>query len=122
MADTTRRLAGTAYLFVDGTSYMLAGDFMYSPTKVERETLIGMDAVHGYSEKPAVAYVSGKIRDSGGLKVSSINAMSDVTVTVELANGKTIIARNAWTIEPPVVNTVDGTFDVRWDALSVTEA
>lgn len=122
MADTTNRLAGIAYLSVDGQNYMLAGDFGYSVSKISRETLIGQDRVHGYSEKPHAGSMSGTIRDAGGLSVASFNAMTNVTVTAELANGKTIIGRNMWTTDAQEVKTADGTFEVKWEGMNVEEA
>jgi len=122
LADTTNRLAGIAYLTVDGSNYTLAGDFAYSVSKVQRETLTGQDRVHGYSEKPKAGSMSGSIRDAGGLSVASFNAMTNVTVTVELANGKTIIGRNMWTVESQEVKTAEATFEVKWEGFSVEEA
>jgi|SRR6185312_10381375 len=123
MADTTNRLAGTAFFSVDGTTYALVGEFEYDPSTVERETAVGMDGVHGYIEKPHAAGVSGTFRDSGGLTVADFNAMTNVTVTVELANGKTIIGRNMWTTEAQRVKSTEGTVEVKWEGLqgSVTE-
>ena len=122
MADTTKRLAGIAYLSVDGQTYMLSGDLAYSPSKVTRETLIGQDAVHGYSEKPHAGFISGTLRDSGTLTVAKFNAMTNVSVVCELANGKTILGRNMWTVEAQEVKTMESTFDVKWEGLSVEEA
>jgi hypothetical protein len=122
LADTTNRLAGIAYLSVDGKNYMLAGDFAYSPSSVSRETLIGQDRVHGYSEKPHAGSMSGSLRDAGGLTVADFNAMTNVTVTAELANGKTIIGRNMWTTDAQEVKTAEATFDVKWEGFSVEEA
>ncbi|MDB5853292.1 MAG: phage tail protein [Herminiimonas sp.] len=122
MADTTNRLAGVAYVTVDGQSYMLAGDLGYSPSKISRETLVGQDRVHGYSEKPHAGYISGTFRDAGGLTVAAFNAMTNVTVVAELANGKTVILRNGWTIEAQEVKTSEGTFEVKWESPSVEEA
>jgi len=122
MADTTNRLAGIAYLSVDGKQYMLAGDFAYSPSKVSRETLVGQDTVHGYSEKPHQGMMSGTLRDAGGLTVADLNAMTNVTVTAELANGKTIVGRNMWTVEVQEVKTADATIDVKWEGFEVEEA
>ena len=122
MADTTNRLAGLAYLSVDGQSYMLAGDLSYSVSRIHRETLVGQDRVHGYSEKPHAAFISGTFRDAGGLTVANFNAMTGVTVTCELANGKTIIGRSMWTCEAQEVKTMEGTFEVKWEGLSVEEA
>ena len=121
MANTANRLAGTAYLTVDGASYALVGDFEYSPSVVSRESLVGMDRVHGYSEKPNVPHISGSIRDMGNLSVSGLNAMTNVTVVAELANGKTIIGRNMWTVETQTAKSEDATIEVKWEGLEVSE-
>ncbi|WP_295541084.1 phage tail tube protein [uncultured Pseudacidovorax sp.] len=121
MADNTRRLAGTAYLNVDGVSYMVAGDFAYSPSKVSRESLVGQDGVHGYSEKPVSGHISGTLRDSGSMKLSTLNAMTNVTVTLELANGKLVVGRNMWTTDTQEAKTGDGTLEVKWEGMAVTE-
>jgi len=121
MADTTNRLAGTAFIAVDGTTYMLAGDLSYSVSGVSRETLNGQDRVHGYSEKPKQGMISGTLRDGAGLSVAAFNAMTNVTVTLELANGKTILGRNMWTVEAQEVKTAEGTFEVKFEGFSVEE-
>lgn len=121
MAANPNRLAGTAYLSVDGVSYMLSGDFEYSPSTVSRETLVGMDQVHGFSEKPIAGHISGTLRDSGGLSVASLNAMNNVTVTAELANGKTIVGRNMWTVESQTVKSADATIEVKFEGMAVSE-
>jgi len=122
MADTTNRLAGVAYVSVDGQSYMLAGDLSYSVAAFVRESLVGQDSIHGYSEKPHVPFISGTFRDSGGLTVADFNAMTNVTVVAELANGKVITGRNMWTAEAQEVKTMEGTFEVKWEGFSVVEA
>ncbi len=76
MADNNL-LAGTAYLTVDGTRYSLVGETKYSPSKVTRETVKGMDGVHGYKETPVQGSISGKFRDSGSLRVAAFNAMTN---------------------------------------------
>jgi len=122
MAIDSKRLAGTAYLSVDGASYMLTGDLAYSVSSLTRESLVGQDGVHGYSEKPKVGHIVATVRDSSGLSVADINAMTNVTVTLELANGKTVIGRNMWTVEDQEVKTMEGSFEVRWEGASVEEA
>lgn len=122
MADTTNRLAGTAFISVDGQTYMLAGDLSYDPSTVKRESLIGQDRVHGYSEAPKPGSISGTIRDAGGLSVAAFNAMTNVTVTLELANGKTVIGSNMWTVDAAEVKTAEGTFEVKWEGPRVEEA
>ena len=122
MADTTNRLAGTAYVTVDGVAVALVGELSYKVSTVSRETLTGMDAVHGYSEKPNAGSISGTFRDSAGLSVAGINAMTNSTVTLELANGKTIIGRNMWTVETQEVKTGEATLEVKWEGPDVSES
>lgn len=120
--DTSNRLAGTAYVTVDGVSVMVAGQFKYRPSKVERSTLTGMDSVHGYKEKPVPGYISCQLRDSGGTTVLNFNEQTNVNVVAELANGKTIIGRGLWTTGAQEVESEEATFDVRWEGADVTES
>ena len=121
MADTTTALAGVAYLTVDGTTYMLTGDLKYQVSGKKRETLTGQDGVHGYSEMPRAGKISANLRDNAGLSVAAINAMTNVTVVCELANGKTIVGRNMWTVEDQEVETGEAKMDITWEGVSVTE-
>ena len=123
MADTTNRVAGTAYFSVDGVSYALMGEIEYNPSSVTRESAVGQDGVHGYIEKPMAPHIGATLRDVGSLSVAALNAMTNNTVTVELANGKLIIGRNMWTVEDQTAKAADGTVEVKWEGLqgSVTE-
>lgn len=122
MGNTSNRLAGTASVTTNGVTIMVAGQFKYSPSTVKRETLAGMDRVHGYKEKPSAPYISCQVRDSGGTTVADFNDMTDVTVVAELANGKTIIGTGMWTVESQEVDSEDAVFDVRWESFSVVES
>ncbi|HGJ5864964.1 phage tail tube protein [Arsenophonus nasoniae] len=121
MGSTANRLAGTAYVTVNGITIMVAGDFTYSPSRFTRETLVGMDGVHGYKEKPNAPFISCRVRDSGGTSVADFNDQTDVTVVSELANGKTIIGEGMWTVRTQEVQSEEAVFEVRWEGGSVTE-
>lgn len=123
MPSPTGLLAGTASVSVDGTTYMVTADFKYKPASKKRETLAGMDSIHGYKETPSAPYIAMNLRDWGGLTVADFNTMTDVTVVAELANGKTVIGRAMWTVEEQEVDSTDAKFDVRFEGPtgSVTE-
>lgn len=123
MADTSNRIAGIATLAVDGQTYRLRGSFKYSPCTVKRETINGQDGVHGYSEMPVAGFIEADLSDMGGLKVASLNGMTNVTVVAELANGKQVIGRNMWQVGDPIEATAeDGKITaVRWESRSVQE-
>lgn len=121
MGDTSRRLAGTAYVTVNGITIMVAGQFKYSPSTWKRETLVGMDYVHGYKETPNAPFISCQVRDSGGTSVADFNGQTNVNIVVELANGKTIIGTGMWTVDTQEVDSADAVFEVKWESGSVTE-
>lgn len=125
MADDTLRIAGTAFLSVDGQTLPLAGEFEYCPSTVGRKPLPGMDGIHGYSESPIPGWIKGTIRDAGGLKISDLNDMTGVTVVCVLANGKTVTGRNMWTNgeEGQSGKSTEATIEVEWYGVqgSVTE-
>lgn len=118
MANAT---AGSATLSVDGRNYLLQGSFRWSPSNKSRETLVGMDGIHGYKEMPATPFMSATLRDSDGLSVADLNAMTRVTVTAQLANGKTIVGRGMWAVGVQEVDSTEGTIDVRWEGPEVME-
>ena len=116
-----RRIAGVAYIFVDGAQYPLRGDLTVSTDTLEREGVAGMDGVHGFTETPRVPWIEGAISDLGGLSLMALQAMCDVTVTVELANGKVYVLRNAWTSTAREFNAADGQATVRFEGMSAEE-
>lgn len=122
MADTSFRIAGTAFLNVDGTNFTVAGEAEYCPSVFKRETLAGMSGIDGYAERFNIPHISMQLRDMGGLELGDINAMTNVTVTLELANGKTVVGRNMWTVEEQTGKATDGTVDVRWEGKTVIES
>jgi hypothetical protein len=115
--SNANRLAGTVFLTIDGQIYALVGDFEYSTALVSRETANGQDTVHGYTEKPVAPHMAGTLRDTGGLSVRSLNQMTDVTAVAELANGKTVIGRDMWSVETQTSKQTDGTIEWRIEGL-----
>lgn len=115
------RLAGITGLTIDGIAYMVVSDVTWSPARWRRETLIGLDAVHGFSELPQVGYIEATLRDSGDISVGDFNEMRCVEVQVQLANGKVVGGSNMWCISALEVRAAEGTFQVRFDGIDVSE-
>lgn len=123
MGNTQNRVAGTVNFTVDGVAYALEGDFEYSSALVTRETMTGQDTVHGYSEKPIAPHISGTIRDMQNMTVLGLNAMTNVTLSAELANGKLIVGAGMWTVDAQTSKTDESKIEVKWEGMqgSVTE-
>lgn len=116
-----QRIAGIAFLKVDGALYPLRGNFTVSPSALERAGIAGQDYVHGYSELPRVPYIEGDISLDPELSMDDIEAMTNVTVTAELANDKTYVLREAWCRSALELNTREGQARVRWEGISCDE-
>jgi Phage tail tube protein len=115
------RIAGVAYLKVDGDQYPLRGNFTVSPSAVERAGIAGQDYVHGYSELPRVPYIEGDVSLRPEISIEDVEAITNATVTAELANGRTYVLREAWTRAAFDLNTHDGMTRIRFEGTSCDE-
>jgi len=115
------RIAGTAYIKVDGNQYTLAGTLTVSPDILTREGLAGLSGVAGYKETPRVPFIEGEFFATENLSLPALQAITNATVTAELANGKTYVLRNAWTAGARELNAAEGTVSVRFEGMEGIE-
>jgi len=115
------RIAGIAFWMVDGVQLAVRGNLEVMPSRQERTGIAGQDSIHGYSELPIVPFISGDVSTIEGTSVEDIDAVTDSTITAELANGTVFVLRNAWRAERSTVNTRDGQFNVRFEGMSCDE-
>jgi len=115
------RLAGITGLTIDGTPMMVVSDVTWSPVRWRRETLAGLDSIHGFSEVPLQGYIEATLRDAGDLSVESFNEMRCVEILVTLANGKVVGGANMWCVSALEVRAAEATFQVRFDGTDISE-
>jgi len=116
-----QRIAGVAFLKVDGALYPLRGSFVVSPSSLERAGIAGQDYIHGFSELPRLPSISGDVSLDPNLSVDDIEAVVNATVTAELANGKTYVLREAWCTSALELNTREGSTRVVFQGISCDE-
>jgi len=116
-----QRIAGIAFLKVDGDLYPLRGNFTVSPSPTERAGIAGQDYVHGFSELPRVPYIEGDVSLVPELSMEAVASIVNSTVTAELANGKTYVLREAWCRSAFELNTREGQTRVRFEGVSCDE-
>lgn len=114
--SANNRRAGKIYLKIDGELRDAKGSFSYNLGNDKRDPITGADGIHGYKETPQVAFIEGAITDSDDLNVESMVTQDNVTVTLELVNGKTIVLSNAWFAGEGTVTTEEGEITVRWES------
>lgn len=112
----SQRRAGILYLKINGTLMDAKGNFTYNLGRGKREAIIGATKVTGYKEMPQAAFIEGELTDSRNLDLNALLNLDDATATVELANGKVIVLRNAWYAGEGNVQTEEGNIQFRVEA------
>ena len=113
---SNNRRAGAIYVKVDGALVEAKGDYSYNLGHPKREAIIGTDGVHGYKETQQVAFIEGATTDSQGLNLEALAKQDNVTVTLELVNGKTIVLSDAWYAGEATTTTGEAEIGVRWES------
>jgi Phage tail tube protein len=116
-----QRIAGIAFLTVDGTQLALRGNFTVSPSPVERTMLAGQDGVHGYQELPRVPYIEGDISTMPGFYLEDLLQETDSTVVAQLANRMQYTLTGGTCKGGFENNTRDGQVRVRWEGVTCQE-
>ena len=115
-------LAGTCYATIGGVTYDIVGEGAYQCSGAVREALNGQNGFQGCSEKQVGGMISWKGRNSQAVVIATLNSATNVTVELQLINGKTIIGQGMFRNGDPIkVDTEDGTFDLEFYGPSVTE-
>ncbi|WP_267355629.1 MULTISPECIES: phage tail tube protein [unclassified Methylobacterium] len=115
------KIGGTAFLKAGGKQYDLRGSFIVSPSSVKREGVAGQDGPHGFIETPRLPFIKGDLSTTAGLTIAELDAMTDVTVTAELNNGKAYVLSSAWTESAHEIDTAAGKVGVVWTGLACDE-
>ena len=113
--------AGIASITIAGNAYDVVSDAAYNCNVVKRDTLIGQSGVQSFKVMPFAPYIGATLRDSGSMTVASFNAMTSVSVVLQLANGKTVQGDGMWNTEADEVKTEEGTFAVKFEGGTVFE-
>ena len=106
---------------VDGAIYPLRGNFTVSPSSLERAGISGQDYIHGFSEMPRVPFIEGDVSLVPNLSMDDVQAVTQATVTAELANGKVYVLREAWCRAALELNTREGQARIRFEGVSCDE-
>lgn len=115
------RRAGTLTIQHNGQIMDAVGSFSYNLGRSLKTAEVGHDRVHGYKELPQVPFIEGEIRDSSDLDLAALCDLDDATLTLVLANGKTIMLREAWYAGEGTGNTEDANIQYKFEGMSAEE-
>lgn len=116
-----QRIGGVLYLTIDATPYSVRGSFTVTPSSVKREGIAGQTQVDGYTEMPIVPGAKGDFSTVPGLSLTALQAITDSTVTIALANGSTYVLANAWTNAAFEIDTAEGKVGIEFGCFTCDE-
>ena len=120
MPDTGVR-GGIIKWKANGRQYAAKGDFTYSLGLPKLEAIVGSDGIHGPKSMPQIAFIAGKTTDFYDLDLKDLVTLRNATVILELANGKSVLLREAWYADTGEVSTAEGEIPVRFESESEGE-
>jgi len=112
------RVAGVLFVKIDGTQYNAKGSFTSNDGSPKREMIVGADQPHGHKELPQVAFIDGMFTDTSDLDIKGLKAIVNGTVTLQYANGKTFVLRNAVYAADGDLTSEEAELQVRFEGLS----
>lgn len=115
------RIGGTLYLTIDGQQYSPRGNWSVTPSSVKREGVAGQTQVDGYTETPVVPGCKGDLSMVPGLSLAALQAITNSTLTLALANGTTFVLAGAFSLPPFEADTADGKVGVAFGCVTCDE-
>jgi len=109
----TQRVAGTCYFKVDGAQLetTLEGDVEASLLNVKRETI----RPGYYKETEQTPFLKGTFLFTKEFPLDKLNTATEMTITVELANGKVATLSNAYVVGDTSIKNSDGTTELTFE-------
>lgn len=115
------RVSGTIIFKVDGQQYSVFAGISYSLGRAKRESFTDSAHEPHYKEVGQVPFIAGELIDKNSVDVAKFLEVDEVTITAELANGKTIVLRDAWQVGEGEVNAEEGKIPFRFEGKSAEE-
>lgn len=112
--------AGKLFFKVNGDKKRAKGAFTYNIGKDKKTKIAGVDGVHGTKVEIVVPFIEGKISDGSDVDLAAF-IDAEGTITLELANGKTISLFEGEYSADANVSTEEGEIPVRFEGKSAKE-
>ncbi|WP_330214917.1 phage tail tube protein [Pseudomonas sp. AM8] len=108
-----QKVAGTAYVKVDGTQLTITGGAEAPLMEVKRETVYpGF-----YKEEELAAYLKMTAIVEVGFPIKTLANGRDMTVTCEFNNGRVYVLSGAYLVDEPSFKADDGTVELQFDGI-----
>lgn len=114
----SRRMAGTAYIKADGVQFEIKGNVECPVGQFEREIVMGLSGPMGHKETAKAQYVKFDAGFVADFPIDQLENNTNMTITVEYANGKVYTLTGAFYTGQGGANGEDGSIGVEFFGLN----
>ncbi|EEG10303.1 phage tail tube protein [Pseudogulbenkiania ferrooxidans] len=111
---SSKKVAGTCYIKVDGDQLAVTGGVEVPLTDVEREAFKTSAGVH-FSETDVIPYVKVECVVPKDFPREKITQSTDMTITAELANGSVYVLSDGFLVNPAAFKGDDGKVELEFN-------
>ena len=104
----SKRVAGVAYLKVDGNQFSIKGSWEIPLNSTVKEPVMGVAGHVGHKETAMIPYMKGDVVFEPDFPIQTLNNLTNATITVECANGQTATLTNAYVRGEIPVDIIEG--------------
>lgn len=115
-----KRVAGICYVKADGTQFEVKGGIEAPLNNKSREAVMGLGGVAGFKETEQRPFVKVEAIFTPDFPISTIASSTNMTITVEFANGKVYTLSNAWVEGETPANGEEGTTTLEFSGIKGT--
>lgn len=106
-----KAIGGMAFIKADGEQFSTNGEFTLSIIESKASVVLATNGDVLYTEEPMASTVSGTLYFKEDFDAEKLVKMRDVTVTIELNNGKTAVISEAVQTGEASLDVAAGEFD-----------
>lgn len=114
---TAPRIAGICFIKLDGDQLEVSGGVEVPINDTVRETKAGPNGPAGFSEVAVIPSVKVSAFLTPDFPREKVAQSTDMTITAELANGKTYVLSGAFLVGDASAKQDDGTVDLEFNGL-----
>lgn len=115
------RVAGVAFVKVDGVQYALQGNATVNFSEAQREAMVGADGVHGFKEVPQAPSIAITLTRTPDCSLETLKRIANSTVTLEASDGKTYVLTEAFQSGELSYAVIEGTLPVTFHGRTCRE-
>lgn len=113
---------GVCFVTANGRRLEIGSSANYGVSNFVREASRGLSGRLKVTKKPNVPFIEVELTTYGEVALKEIAGHENITVTLELANGKTYVLTKAHQVGPLEGDAAEGNSTVRYEGESMKEA